>query len=90
LRVEHVSDDAPQTGPASGRAAALLTEIATILRVDPVIFFDGEIRRCMGQDLAADEVAELLALLRAVDGPNLREAAQDLIRVLKRSADGTD
>ncbi|AWN38174.1 hypothetical protein [Methylobacterium radiodurans] len=83
--MEHVSEGDPQAGPAFGRTASLLAEIAVILRVDPVIFFDGEIRKRVDQDLAVDELADLLALLRSVDGPDLRAAARDLIRALKRN-----
>lgn len=86
--MEHVSEGDPQAGSVSGRTASLLAEIAVILRVDPVIFFNGEIRKRVGRDLAADELAELLALLRSIDGPDLRAAAHDLIRTLKRGGAG--
>lgn len=82
--MEHVSEGDLQDRPSPRRTAALLAEIAAILRVNPVIFFDGEIRARVGQDLAADELAELLALFRSIDTPNLSEAAHDLIRALKR------
>lgn len=82
--MEHVSEGDPQDRPSPGRTAELLAEIAAILRVDPVIFFDGEIQERVSRDLAADELAELLALFRSIDTPNLCEAAHDLIRTLKR------
>ncbi|GJD80715.1 hypothetical protein [Methylobacterium gregans] len=82
--MELVSEGDPQGRPSPGRTAALLAEIAAILRIDPVIFFDGEIQERVGQHLAADELAELLALFRSIDAPNLCEAAHDLIRTLKR------
>ncbi len=86
--MDQVSAGDPQGRPGSERSAALLAEIASILRVDPLIFFDGEIRARVGQDLAAEDLAALLALFRTIDAPDLNAAAHDLIRILKRDRAG--
>lgn len=81
--MDHVSEGPADAGSASERTASLLAEIAAVLRVDPSIFFDGAIRDRVGRERAVDELTDLIALFRSVDGPDLRRAAHDLIRTLK-------
>ena len=88
--MEHVPDGDPLARPTSERTATLLAEIASILRVDPIIFLDGRIRESVGRDLAADDLVELLALFRSIDAPYVREAARGLIRTLRRDEDRED
>lgn len=79
--------EGPDRDPAGesplGRTADLLARIAAILDVDPAYFLQDRAApdACGG---GTDDLAELLRLFRAIEDPDTRRAALDLIRLLRK------